>query len=133
MSSVMIVENSEKPLWLVRKLLSTINYEVAFETTNGFEAVEKYPIVKPNVVITDLTLSKSSGLEVLKEIKKNHPESKVMVIVPSEGPHTDECMNCGADACISHPFKMREFITLITGVDKPTTTDSKVAPVILDE
>jgi CheY-like chemotaxis protein len=52
MSGVMIVENSDKPLWLVKKLLSSINYDIAFETDNGFEAVEKYDIVKPDLLIS---------------------------------------------------------------------------------
>ena len=85
MPGVMIVENSDKPLWLVKKLLSSINYEVTFETYNGFEAVEKYPIIQPDLVISDLTLSKSDGLNVLKEIKKNHPDSIVIIVSSLQG------------------------------------------------
>ena len=133
MSSVMIVENSQRPLWLVRKLLSSINYNVTFETDNGFEAVEKYPIIKPDLVISDLIPSHSSGLDLLREIKKNYPESKVFIILPADGPKSEECVNSGADGCISHPFKMREFVTLVTEIGKPQKSDKKVAPVIVDE
>jgi CheY-like chemotaxis protein len=63
MSGVMIVENSDKPLWLVKKLLSSINYDIAFETDNGFEAVEKYDIVKP-----DLLISKSKKIILIQKL-----------------------------------------------------------------
>lgn len=133
MPGVMVVENSDKPLWLVKKLLSSINCDVTFETDNGFEAVEKYPIIQPDLVISDLVLSKNDGLNVLKEIKKNHPESKVVIVSSIQGPKFDECQTSGANACLTIPFSMKEFVTLISGIEKPLKSDSKVAPVLTDE
>ena len=118
---------------MVKKLLSTINCEVTFETDNGFEAVEKYPIIQPDLVISDLTLSKSDGLDVLKEIKKNYPESKVVIVSSIHGPKFDECQTAGANACLNTPFSMKEFVTLISGIEKPSKKDSKVAPILTDE
>ncbi|MBA4459300.1 MAG: response regulator [Nitrosopumilaceae archaeon] len=133
MSGVMIVENSDKPLWLVKKLLSSINYDIAFETDNGFEAVEKYDIVKPDLLISDLSLSKSSGLDVLKEIKKNHPNSKIVIVSSIQGKTLDQCLDFGANACISTPFSMKEFVTTILSIGKSDKKYSKIAPVIIDE
>ena len=133
MPGVMIVENSDKPLWLVKKLLSSVNYEVTFETDNGFEAVEKYPIIQPDLVISDLTLSKSDGLNVLKEIKKNHPDSIVIIVSSLQGRKFDECQTSGASACFSTPISMKKFVTLISGISATPKKDSKVAPVLVDE
>jgi len=72
MARVMIVENPEKPFWVARKLLSAINHEIVFETGNGYEAIEKYNIIKPDLLLLDLILSKNDGLSVLKEIKKSY-------------------------------------------------------------
>ena len=130
---MMVVENSEKPLWLVKKLLSSINYDIAFETNNGFEAVEKYPVIQPDIVICDLTLSKSDGLNVLKEIKKSHSESKIVIVNSLHNKKLDECRMAGANACFSSPFSMKEFVTQIIGLHNVSKIDSKVAPVILDE
>ena len=133
MSGVMIVENSEKPLWLVKKLLSSINYDVVFETDNGFEAVEKYAMIKPDLVISDLSLSKSNGSDVLKEIKKNHPESKIIIVSSIQGQKLDQCLDLGANACISTPFSMKEFVTQIINIGKSDKLNPKIAPVIVDE
>lgn len=133
MPGVMVVGNSEKPLWLVKKLLSSINYDITFETDNGFEAIEKYPAIQPSVVISDLSLSKSDGLNVLKEIKKFHPESKIIIVNSNPGPKLDECQASDANACFSSPLNMKEFVTQIVGIDKTSKIDSKVAPVIVDD
>ena len=66
----MIVENSEKPWISIKKLLALINYEIGFETSNGYEAIEKYSALKHDLLLLDVTLSKFDGLGVLKEIKK---------------------------------------------------------------
>ena len=133
MPGVMIVENSDKPLWMVKKLLSSINCEVTFETDNGFEAVEKYSIVQPDLVISDLMLSKSNGSDVLKEIKKNHPESKIIIVSSIQGIQLDECRDSGASACISVPFSMKEFVSQIISIGQSDKQNPKIAPVILDE
>ena len=70
MTNVMIVENSEKPRLSAKNLLSSINYEIVFQTSNGYEAIEKYALMKPDLLLLDLNLSKHDGLSVLKEIKK---------------------------------------------------------------
>ena len=129
----MIVENSEKPLNSARKLLSSINYEIVFETSNGFEAIEKYGLVKPDLLLLDLNLSKSNGLNVLKEIKKIHPESNVIILTLNHKRRLlEECHNSGASACITIPYKLQDFISIVTTVNKTPKTAPKIAPVITE-
>ena len=133
MARVMIVENSEKPCKSVKKLLSSINYEIVCETSNGYEAIEKYAMIKPDLLLLDITLSKYDGLSVLKEIKKNHPESKI--IITTLLPDTKllgECEKSGAHACLTIPYKLKDFVTLVTSICDSPQTKFKVAPVITE-
>ena len=133
MARVMIVENSEKPCWSAKKLLSSINYEIVFETGNGYEAIEKYGIVKPDLLLLDLVLSKYDGVNVLKEIKKNHPESKIIIITLHSNPKLlDECNKSGANACITIPYNLKDFVTFVTTICNAPQIMPKVAPVIVD-
>ncbi len=133
MARVMIVENSEKPLSLAKKLLSEINHEIVFETDNGFEAVEKYNIVKPDLLLLDLVLSKNDGLSVLKEIKKINPESRIIIVTLLPDPKLlEDCIKFGAHTCLTIPFKMKDFVTLVAGIGNSTQEKSKTAPVIID-
>ena len=129
----MIVENSEKPCLSVKNLLSSINYDIAFQTSNGYEAIEKYGIVKPDLLLLDITLSKHDGLSVLKEIKKNYPESKIIIItlLPNKDV-LEECTKSGADACITIPYKLKEFVTLVTSTCNSSQTNLKTVPVIIE-
>ena len=128
----MIVENSVKPMTVAKKLLPSINYDIVFETNNGYEAIEKYDIFKPDIMFLDLMLAKNDGLTVLKEIKKNHPESNVVIITSLQGPKLEECINSGALACLTMPYKMKDFLSLVTSLHS-SAPKSKVAPVISED
>ena len=133
MVSVMVVENSKRPLWSAKNLLTSINYEIVFQTSNGFEAIEKFPAIKPDLVLLDTSLSKSDGMNVIKEITKNHPDSKIIVLtLLSDEKLITECKKLGAKDCITIPYKLKEFITLVTRVANSSQSKSKVAPVLLD-
>jgi len=133
MVKVMIVENPTKPWVSVKKLLSSINYEIVFETSNGFEAIEKYKIINPDLILLDTVLSQNDGLTVLKEIKKNYPESKIIIItLHADKKFLDECHNLGAEACFTIPYKLKDFVTFVTSVCDSSKTTSKVTPVIVN-
>jgi len=130
----MIVEDSEKPCQSAKNLLSSINYEIVYQTDNGFEAIEKYPVVKPDLILLDISLAKSDGLNVLREIKNNHPESKIIVLtLISDENLISECNQLGAEACVSIPYKLKDFVTLVTSVYNSSQNKSKVAPVLTDK
>ena len=133
MVRVMVVENSKNPCRSTKKLLSSINYEIVFTTNNGYEAIEKYDTVKPDLLLLDLVLSKCDGVSVLKEIKKNHPESKIIILtLLADTKLLDECYNLGATTCITIPYKLKDFVTLVTSVGDSLKTPHKVAPVITE-
>jgi len=133
MSRVMIVENSEKPCISVKKLLALINYEIVFETSNGYEAIEKYGVLKPDLLLLDITVLQFDVLGVLKEIKKNHPDSKVIIVTlhPDKNLY-EECGISGADACITLPYKLKDFVSLVTSLCRSRPVQARVAPVIVD-
>jgi CheY-like chemotaxis protein len=129
----MIVENSEKPCLSAKNLLSSINYEIVFQTSNGYEAIENYDLMKPDLLLLDLNLSKHDGLSVLKEIKKHHPESKIIIMTLFPNKQIlQECLKFGANACVTIPYKLKDFVTLVTAICNSSTTKHKVAPVIID-
>ncbi len=133
MARLMVVENSEKPFWLAKKLVSAISHEIVYETGNGYEAIEKYNVIKPDLLLLDLMLSKNDGLSVLKEIKKSHPESKIIIVTLLPDPNIiEDCIKLGAHACVTIPFKLKDFVNLVTDVCNSPIEKSKTAPVIIE-
>ena len=54
--------------------------EVAAEAADGKEAIQKAAKHKPDIVLMDIAMPGLGGLEATMEIKKNHPEIKILVL-----------------------------------------------------
>lgn len=134
MSRVMVVENLERPLWSAKNLLKSINFEIVFDTGNGYEAIEKYGLIKPDFTLLDLTLSKNDGLSVLKEIKKINKDAKIIIVTSKNDENQlEECHKSGVYAILRIPFKLKSFLELVNNQDLTYENRSPVVPVILDE
>jgi DNA-binding NarL/FixJ family response regulator len=96
---VFIVDDSEILRGRLKSMLSTYkDVEIVGEAQNQKEAIEKIWTLKPNVVILDVRLSEGSGIEVLKEIKKDYPAPIVIVLTNYPfSQYQKKCMEIGAD------------------------------------
>lgn len=54
--------------------------EICAEAGAANEALEKMNGVKPDLVLTDITLPGKSGIELIKDIKAMHPDTLILVI-----------------------------------------------------
>jgi ATP-dependent Lon protease len=62
-----------------KKVLEHEGYEV--ETfTDSKEALERLKIVPFNLVVTDLKMADVSGMDILKEVNKRYPRTKVIML-----------------------------------------------------
>lgn len=59
---------------------------VVAEAADGVEAVEKARRTKPDVVILDLTMPRMSGLDALRQILAECPETRVLVLTMHDDP-----------------------------------------------
>jgi two-component system, NarL family, response regulator NreC len=59
-------------------------WEVCGEAATGREGVASAKSLKPDIVIQDITLPELSGLESLKQIKKIHPTTEVIIFTAHE-------------------------------------------------
>jgi DNA-binding NarL/FixJ family response regulator len=65
----------------VRALLSSNpNLEIVAEASDGREAIQRVEQFKPDLFITDLSMPRMSGVDVIKSIKKKSPQTKVLVL-----------------------------------------------------
>jgi len=65
----------------LRSLLSSDpNLEVVGEAEDGREAIQCVEKFKPNLILTDLSMPRMNGMEAIKEIKRQSPETKILVL-----------------------------------------------------
>jgi len=79
---VLLVDNSSLALTILQKLLSnTSRIEVVGTATNGREALELIPGIRPDVICTDIHMPGMDGAEMTREIMKTNPLPILLVTI----------------------------------------------------
>jgi DNA-binding NarL/FixJ family response regulator len=96
---VLIVDDSAIMRERLIKLLSTVKgIEKIEEAKNVSEAVNSVREHNPDVVILDIKLSRESGIDLLRDIKKNTPVPVVIILTSYPYPqYRKKCLELGAD------------------------------------
>jgi two-component system, NarL family, response regulator len=115
-------------------MLATQNdMKVVAEAENGEEAIELYEQHKPDVVLMDLTMPVRDGLEAIVEIRKNHPQARIIVLTTYD---RDEDMyravQAGAASYLLKASRRNEVLNAIRAVHKgvrhiPPEVEAKLA------
>lgn len=117
MAKILIVDDSRTSRKILKGILENAGYEIIGEATNGLEGYDKYVELKPDVVTMDITMPVLDGIEALKKIKGDYPDSKV-VMVTAAGQKTKmvEAVQNGANEFVSKPFDPEQLKTIIDKV-----------------
>jgi DNA-binding NarL/FixJ family response regulator len=82
------------------KMLITSNPAmiVVGEAENGLEAVRAADKLEPDLILIDLSMPRTDGLEAIREIKRNHPGIRILVLtVHKAEEYVFEALKSGAD------------------------------------
>src|ERR1035437_2099551 len=60
-------------------------YYVVGEAENGHDLIQKYELLKPDFIISDISMPRLSGIDAVKELKSKHPDIKVLFISILQG------------------------------------------------
>ena len=80
MKKILIVDDAVFMRLILKEILEKNEYEVIGQAKDGMEAVEKYKLLKPDIVTLDVTMPMMDGIEALKQIKAYNKEATVMMI-----------------------------------------------------
>ncbi len=64
--------------WLKQKI-EKHNYQLVAEASTGLESVRAYQLHKPDIIILDIVMPKSNGLDALKKIIELDPNANVII------------------------------------------------------
>jgi DNA-binding NarL/FixJ family response regulator len=116
---VLIVDDHALVRGGIASLLRANDIEVVGEAGDGFEAVKKNRLLKPDIILMDVKMPGCNGLEATRLIKAEMPDAKiVMVTAFDDDEDLFEAVKNGAAGYILKNVKAEEFINLLQSVMK---------------
>src|SRR5690349_7348217 len=115
---ILVVDDDEAIRWTLREALGTWGFTPA-EAASVAEAIKTFNADLPAAVLLDIDLPDGSGLDVLREIKSEHPEAIVIMITGNVRlDNTISALRGGAYDFISKPINLEELrITLRNAIE----------------
>lgn len=78
---ILLVDDHERTRRGIRSLLSTrSDWVVCGEAVDGLDAVEKAQILRPDVVLMDISMPRMNGLEAARIIREELPKSEIVLV-----------------------------------------------------
>ena len=99
-ATVLIVDDNAQLRALMREIVAEAsNLQLVGEAADGAEAMQLVQALRPAIVLLDLIMPQVNGLEVLRWIKVEHPETKVIIVtVHDEDAYRQAAETSGVDA-----------------------------------
>ena len=94
--------------------------------TDGLEALERFDLVNPDVVLLDVMLPRVSGIDVCRRIRLRSNVPIIMVSAKGGEIDTVVGLEVGADDYITKPYRIRELVARVRAVLRRSPADRAV-------
>ena len=115
MSLILIVEDNEKNLKLVRDVLVVKGY-ATLEARNAEEGIQLALAHAPDLILMDIQLPGMNGVEALKILRAEAATTKVPVLAVTASVMQQDrrlIMDAGFDAYVGKPINLKEFLDAV--------------------
>jgi two-component system KDP operon response regulator KdpE len=112
MRRLLVIDDEAQIRRLIMIALSSKGWEV-FEAPTAFEGLQSVQAAKPDVVLLDLNLPDSPGLEALKRLREWSTVPVIVISVRNAEADIVASLNSGADDYVVKPFYTGELIARI--------------------
>ncbi|EFK10440.1 putative Oxygen regulatory protein NreC [delta proteobacterium NaphS2] len=107
-------------------------FQVVGEALDGHEAVEKARVLKPDIIIMDISMPRLDGIAATKKIKEISPESRIVIYtMHSDKDYVVTLFKEGVSAFVLKEDPLNELILALKAVKGCGTYFSTKAPTIL--
>ena len=115
--SVLLVD--DHAIWRdgVRSILEDTDFYVVGEATSGIEAVASVRALLPQIVLLDIRMAGGDGLDALRTLKAEHPQTAVVMLTSYENPtYMARAVAGGAAGYLLKGLKRVELIAALRAV-----------------
>jgi two-component system, OmpR family, KDP operon response regulator KdpE len=127
MKRILVVDDEAQITRVLRRSLSAHHFEVR-TAGDGVSALELFHDLKPDLVITDLSMPDMDGIEVCREIRKSSSVPIIVLSVKGDEKTKVEALDSGADDYVTKPFGMDELLARVRAALRraPAETDQPI-------
>ena len=99
---VVVSDDSHSALSSIRRYLEFVGGFVIVGTAcDGLQLINLVEILRPDLVLTDLSMPLRNGLEAAKQLRKAFPDMRLLIFSGLHGLSLrEECLRCGADGFV---------------------------------
>ena len=120
---IFVVEDEESFVDALEVGLTREGFTVSV-ARDGFEALEKFDDVNPDLVLLDVMLPRVTGIEVCRQLRQRSNVPIIMVTAKSSEIDTVVGLEVGADDYVAKPYRIRELVARIRAAIRRNATDS---------
>ncbi len=111
MTRILLVEDDELTRLVLKDVLESEGYEIR-EASNGREALLSFASAPPDLVLTDLVMPDTEGIELIIKMRKSDPHVKIVAMSGSED-YLELAMKLGAIGSLEKPFSNQVLLATV--------------------
>jgi len=123
---VLIVEDEESFLDALRVGLAREGFAIDV-ARDGREALDRFALVEPDIVLLDVMLPKLSGIDVCRELRTRSTVPIIMVTAKGEEIDTVVGLEMGADDYVTKPYRFRELVARMRALLRRSSVQTAAA------
>ena len=104
MSKILLVEDDATMRMLLKTLLELDKHQVTLIGDPTQNIIKLILDMQPDVLIMDVNLRKSNGIEILKTIRSSEIPWRLYILMTSGMDYQTECLDAGADGFLLKPY-----------------------------
>ena len=124
--TVLLVEDEESFVDALTVGLKREGFRVEV-ARDGFEALDRFDAVRPDIVLLDVMLPRISGIDVCRQLRKKSQVPIIMVTAKGSEIDTVVGLEVGADDYVTKPYRIRELVARMRAVLRRRAADAAPA------
>lgn len=123
MATILIADDSLIIRRTLKNMLTKVGHTIVGEAENGFQAIENYRKLQPDIVTMDINMPMMGGIEAVERIVNDYSDARIIMIsAVEEKGRVFEALEKGAKHYILKPFNEQAVVKIIEVVldyDRP--------------
>ena len=116
MQTLLIIEDDHHILLMIKRLLEPLGYEIKL-ASDGQEGLDMFHKFEIDLVITDIIMPEKEGLEIIREMRRDRPDLKIIAMSGGGKISADNYLETakifGAEKILEKPFTRKQMVSAV--------------------